>query len=371
MYQLPSYFMDFLKAISLTELQSEECKTSHKELRELLKGDEKLKNALLETFIQGSYARRTINQPTKGKLPDVDLIIVTRLSEEIYTPDQALDYFQPFLESHYSGKYRKQGRSWGIELDNVGLDFVVTSAPTEAFEGLLSNRESFSQKNETKPLLFEFLENLFGAFKDEEWKELPLRIPDREANEWVNTHPIEQKKWTVDKNGKCSGHFIHVVRAIKWWRQINDFKYKAPKGYPLEHIVGFSCPDDITSVAEGITYTLENIVSQFRDNRARYITPVLPDHGAPDHNVLGRIKANDFAKFYDDIVNISHIARSALEAESIQETVEIWRKIFGDLFPPYQKRDNDNRNPKSSARTGLYSPRKKNVEEEISGGRFA
>ena len=57
------------------------------------------------------------------KNPDVDIIIVTSLSETEYTPRAALELFKPFLERYYSGKYKLQGRSWGIQLSNVDLDF--------------------------------------------------------------------------------------------------------------------------------------------------------------------------------------------------------------------------------------------------------
>ena len=40
----------------------------------------------------------------------------------------------PFLNRYYAGKWKKKGRSIGIELSDVKLDVVLTSAPSEAGE---------------------------------------------------------------------------------------------------------------------------------------------------------------------------------------------------------------------------------------------
>ena len=76
-------------------------------------------------------------RPKNGKRSDVDVIVVTKLDKDEYTPEEALDLFVPFLEEHYKDKYRIQGRSIGIELSYVDLDLVVTAAPSESQIGIL------------------------------------------------------------------------------------------------------------------------------------------------------------------------------------------------------------------------------------------
>ena len=53
-----------------------------------------------------------------------NIVVVTKLDKEEVTPEKALNVFEPFLEKYYEGKYRKQGRSWGIEMTHVDLDIV-------------------------------------------------------------------------------------------------------------------------------------------------------------------------------------------------------------------------------------------------------
>ena len=140
MATLPTYFSDYLKNIRMTDNQIQECKTGHETLRRRLAEDEDLGPIIVDTFLQGSYKRNTAIRPSgdKGK-SDVDVIVVTTLDKDAETPDKALERFRPFLKKWYDGKFRKQGRSWGIELSYVDLDLVVTSAPSEAAKSFYKN----------------------------------------------------------------------------------------------------------------------------------------------------------------------------------------------------------------------------------------
>jgi hypothetical protein len=61
--------------------------------------------------------------------------------------------------------------------------------------------------------------------------------------------------------------------------------------------------------------------------------PVLPDRGVPDHNVLKRITADDFAEFHAQARAAAETARRALEADTLQESATSWRELLGDDFP--------------------------------------
>ena len=111
-----SYFNDFLANIRLSKAQKADLQKGHSTLRDRLENDEELKDIIIATFLQGSYRRSTAVKPKNGTRADVDIIVVTNLNHETYTPQEALDLFKPFLDKHYQGKYRIQGRSIGIEL---------------------------------------------------------------------------------------------------------------------------------------------------------------------------------------------------------------------------------------------------------------
>lgn len=367
--KMTTYFLDFLKNIRLTENQISELKSAHETLRQRLKEEEDLSDCIVETFLQGSYKRSTAVRPKNGKRSDVDIIIVTNLDKNIVTPEEALNKFEPFLEKYYSGKFRKQGRSWGIEMSHVDLDVVPTSAPSEIVEEVVENSFITSDVDIEYEIMdesyrsYNFLQknNLNKAFSlfqksadDAVWKDEPLYIPDREADDWDKTHPLEQIRWTINKNHNCNGHYVNVVKAIKWWRKEKYPDVKHPKSYPLEHFIGDCCPDGIESVAEGITLTLEKIVN---DHPSK---PFLSDRGVPEHDVFGRLESDEYDDFYDTVKDAAQIARKAYDADNIEEAATEWRKLFGNKFPEPPKRSSSN----------LFTKRNED-SRNIGGGRFA
>jgi predicted nucleotidyltransferase len=365
---LVSHFNDFLKNIRLTENQVSELKSAHETLRSRLEDDEELKSIIVGTFLQGSYKRSTAVRPQNGNRSDVDIIIVTNLDKESVTPDEALDKFKSFLERYYKGKYRKQGRSWGIEMSHVDLDVVPTSAPSE-MEGQSTGNQFIKSDftveslnnllgSEERSSINRSIIEAFSLFQKSNdnvaWKEEPLYIPDREAEIWEKTHPLEQIRWTIEKNSNCNGHYINVVKALKWWRKIKFPDVKNPKSYPLEHFIGDCCPDGILSVAEGIVLTLEKIVTR------HIYKPFLSDRGVPEHDVFARVSDEEYEIFYKDVKGIATIAREAFDSTDIVFAVNKWREIFGYDFPE----------PPKSSSSSNFTPRAQD-SGNLTGGRFA
>lgn len=354
--KLPTTFSEFLTRIRLTDDQRDDCKTGHKTLRKRLKEDATLSPLIVNTFLQGSYRRATAIKPAAGKRSDVDVIVVTKLHQDDYPdPEDAIKIFLPFMEKHYKGKYEIQGRSIGIELSYIDMDLVITSAPSESELGIFESNKIASDDTleDIEPMIFK-------AEDTAEWKSSPLYIPDRDAKEWTPTHPLRQIEWTQEKNGNCNGFYVNIVKAIKWWRRINFDTPEYPKGYPVEHLVGVCCPDNIQSIAEGITLTLENIVTTFASDAAQQTTPFLPDHGVPEHNVFKRVSGEDFTEFYEQTRLAAVTARKALNSETLTESINYWKELFGDEFAP---------DTNKSGFSGGFTPPSRPASPP--GGRFA
>lgn len=345
---LESDFATFLTEIRPTKAMRDDLKMGHRTLRDRLNADEELGDCLISDFLQGSYKRSTAIRPKGARRSDVDIIVVTKLSENEYTPARAMSLLAPFLEKHYKGKWRQQGRSIGIELSYVEMDLVLTSAPSEAEVGILRSA-SLSEDDglEDDPewrlhMSWLGLDSrhrsdarmlLTAAKKEPEWKSQPLRIPDRDANKWESTHPVAQIIWTRDKNNRTDKHFINVVKAIKWWRVEKHEEPKHPKGFPLERLIGECCPDAIESVAEGVVKTFEKIVSEYADKVADSGKPRLPDYGVPSHDVFKRIEVVDFKKFYEQVKDAAVLARRAYNSQNRTDSGQLWRELFGTKFP--------------------------------------
>jgi hypothetical protein len=95
------------------------------------------------------------------------------------------------------------------------------------------------------------------------------------------------------------------------------------------------------------------------------LKPVLPDHGVPEHDVLARVTDAEFAEFYAHVQAAAKIARAAFEAKDLKASVDGWRKLFGDRFPPAGDDEEKGPDPKgpflalgAKSQTGDQTPRK-------------
>lgn len=129
--ELTPQFNAFLAEIRPTVRQKEDWRTGSKTLRDRLEADDDLKSIVVATFLQGSVRRATAVKPMSGKRPDVDIVVATTLDYTQTTPDEAMKKFVPFLDKYYKGKWRRQDRSFGIELSYVDLDLVITALPID------------------------------------------------------------------------------------------------------------------------------------------------------------------------------------------------------------------------------------------------
>ncbi len=367
MLALPSYFDIFLEKIRLTPNQQEDCKTGHETLRGRLHNDEFLKDILIDTFLQGSYRRATAVRPTGDSKSDVDVIVVTNIDKTEFTPRQAMELFFPFLNKYYEGKWKLKGRAIGISLSYVELDLVITAAPsevqTESLHELARIKEAdISGETTWEPPDTWFpksLSDLHVAQRAAGWKLEPLDIPDREANEWDKTHPLAQIAATWAKSRATNRHYVNVVKTIKWWKVSQQADMDYPKGYPLEHLLWISCPDGITSIARGVVLSLEDIKNRYQGYADSGQVPFVPDHGVPEHNVLGRLSAEDFQEFHQRISVAADQARDAFDQTDVCIGAEKWRLLFGSKFPSCP----------TNEKQGGYTPR--NETSIVPGGRFA
>jgi len=331
---LPSYFDDFRINTQPDKRQKKVMSDEHIALRKRLDQAPELKKLLISTFIQGSQRRATSLIGSTEHPCDVDVVAVTRLPRSKFTAAHAHQLFQPLLERHYSGRYTAHDRSWCIKVDDeVTIDLVPTSEPESPELAVAIGAAK---------ALHEWVPNLdlTESYVDErslaDWdKSAPLWIPDRTLKEWERTHPLYLIAWTARKNAACNGHYIHVVRAVKWWKRTMEPVPKYPKGYPLEHLVAECCPDGISSAAEGLTRTLEEIALRYRDHARRHETPFLQARGIPEpQNVMRRVEGKDFAGFHANVIQAAILARQALDSSDVQTSAQLWRKLLGDRFPP-------------------------------------
>src|SRR5882762_6047664 len=148
---LSDAFTVFLRRISPPETQIEAAERSNKALREFLGNDPYFGKHVLDSFLNGSYARRTTVQPIK----DVDIIVVVGPDWLESEPEVAMESLRSKLSQRYdSRRSRRRRRAVRITLSDMQLDVVLAVA-----------RDGLNQ---------------------------PIRIPDREVEKWIVTHPKQQ-----------------------------------------------------------------------------------------------------------------------------------------------------------------------------------
>ncbi len=363
MATLPTYFKDFVSNIALGRSTRDELISAHTTLRQRLSQAEDLKDIFVGTFLQGSYRRSTGIRPTQGKRADVDVVLVTSLDSGKTTTKQAFDRFVPFLDKHYKGKWERQGRSFGVSMSLIDFDLVITATPEESAR-LVVTSESVQADRDLEDAGTWQPSALWATAADDEvlkeasakqWNTKPLRIPDREAKEWDDTHPLEQIRWTHAKNKSTSGHYLGVVRAIKWWHRLKNDELEHPKSYPLEHIIGDCCPDQIKSMAEGVTRTLETMATRYDAEISLGKTPTAWDRGV-QHDVLKRIKPGQFKEFIVKVRAAAKEARRAFDKTPPQESCKLWREFFGTEFPECGDDGNGNVDPPTDPKGGFTEP---------------
>lgn len=347
-HTLTKEFDEFDRLIRPEDRTLRAARRAHLDVRARIRNDEGIAAVHVADFLQGSYARHTMvkpplddyGDPTKA---DVDIILVTNIPPTT-PPQKVLEQVKAWLEKEYGeGKAEIQSRSVKLTLEYVEVDLVPTSAPSEVQTAALQRYAEKAAQVETRSAdpSDDVLDpdEVFGhsgdSDADAQWTQEPLLIPDIYAQCWQETHPLATLKFTVDKNRCCNRKFLRVARALKWWRRcaFEEGGNKHPKSYPVEHMAGDHCPENFTSMAEGLTLTFEGMRDAYEKcyptKKPELKLRGLDKSGA---DVISRLTQEDFNAFYEEVCKAAALARTALKSEDRQEAAAIWRQLLGDYF---------------------------------------
>ena len=159
----------------------------------------------------------------------------------------------------------------------------------------------------------------------------PLWIPDRDAKQWVQSHPKGQIAAATSKNKATDGYYVQTVKLLKAWRDRLPTEKSKPKSYILETLVHqtIGLP---SSHARAVVSVLEGIQSSYGFYRGTGTVPQIADPGYSSVNVAKRWESADFDAFLDQVKPAAETARQALDATDETESRKLWRKLFGSTF---------------------------------------
>src|ERR1051326_2164751 len=186
-------FQVFLQNVSLPDSQMTSARRSNNALRNYLAADAYFGKLLLDTFLNGSYARHTAVQPIK----DVDVIVVVSRDWIEADPSRAMEALRRKLAQRYTDwRTRRQRRAVKVTLSDIRLDVVLAVAP----DGL----------------------------------DRPLRIPDRAQRRWSETHPKCQLALVKAIGAQTKGNYSRLVRLFKVWARNRVASSDRPSSFILE-----------------------------------------------------------------------------------------------------------------------------------------
>lgn len=287
--ELAADFKALVSSIQPGEQDVTDAKAAHEKVREQLRTDSESKEAHKDTFLSGSYARHTaIND-----INDVDVICIFDIDHSATEPELVIAWTESILARYYK-ETRRQGRSVGAQAaKGVWLD-IVPATLIAADDG-------------------------------------PLRIPDWQAKQWVQTHPKGQIKAATDKNQATDGLYVQVVKLMKSWRDRLPRESCRLKSYILESLIHPNIGSP-SSHATAVVNALEGIERSYGYYRNTNMVPMIPDPGSSSINVAKHWQPKDFTDFMEQVKTAASTSRKALDSTDEAESRKLWRQVFGSKF---------------------------------------
>lgn len=306
MFTLPDHFCILLTRIEPEEDRAKIASDLPAQVRDFLQNHEDITTAVPHTRLAGSYARHTALKNIK----DVDVLLLLDTEYQKQSPAQVIETVFSALrtlpealdDKGETSVRRHQRRSVNIHLEIA--DFDLDIVPAIALDGL-----------------------------DE-----PLIIPDKDWNEWVETHPLGYSQELSNLNGDHEGKVVPLIKLLKHWRDIH-MCYRRPKSYWLEclvyqHIAAGTVTTIGLSYAELFHDMLETISNDFLSSlNAEDKVPEIKDPML-GHNVAHNWQRAAFETFMRRVEESLGWAKKALAQPDEMKAVEFWQKVFGaEWFP--------------------------------------
>ena len=302
MATLNDLFDDFLANIEPDPDMRQDAIRAHEGVRAWLAGHPDFKKIHVETFLAGSYRRRTTVAPIK----DVDIVVICSMDAyDDANPRPLLERLKRALDDNkkYRTKTRPRRRSIQIESGTVEMDIVPTVAPNGA--------------------------------------DRPLKIPDRDVERWFWTNPKGHITWTQRLNAATQqaendrGRFVPLVKMARHWRAQQLGARRHPKGHMVELSVGYHHDPSARDWADIFISWLERARTAFAPHKAARTVPRFADPGLPGEVIKTGIEWEDFERFYDKIESSLPVAVEArrIANTDLAQSARLWQGLFGSAFP--------------------------------------
>jgi hypothetical protein len=168
----------------------------------------------------------------------------------------------------------------------------------------------------------------------------PLEVPDRDWDEWVETDPLGYANTLTELNQENGEKIVPLIKMFKHWRDV-QMKILRPKSYWLECMV-FNLVSDKKITTDGKSYSelFHDLLAAVCEQYSKYLETEkdVPEIRDPmlGKNVAFNWERKAFEAFMRCIDESLNWASKALDAETHDEAIELWQKIFGEEWFPTQ-----------------------------------
>jgi hypothetical protein len=195
-------FAAFDENLNLDRRERQRAQQVHNDMREALTAD----GLVVGSFLQGSFARKTMLKPLK----DVDIVVLLNPAlrdryRAPHGPGQAMEAFRPRVLSRFPDAKFDQGEEpagKALRVSLPGCSFTVDLVP---------------------------------AFEEEPPTEYVL-IGDRHEGAWERSNTRVQRRRVSERNQHTGGQFVHQVRMLKAYRKAHEEQLDFVSGIVVESL---------------------------------------------------------------------------------------------------------------------------------------
>lgn len=295
--KLLSYFDAFMKdTVNINDSRLRDLNDRVKTLYNVLSNDSEIGDIVLGKNPQGSWAHRTIIKPIEGNEFDADFMLITEEQND-WTPRDYINSVYTTLRGHgtYKAKTKKKNRCVRVVYAN---DCHIDIVP---FVVLADGRQV---------------------------------IANHETDEWEETNPDEFTAWMKRQDDIAQGNLRRVIRLTKYLRD-HHMNFKRTKSVILTVLLGERVsatnkvfdPSYYADLPTAFVHILEDLNSWMPPT-----LPHLPDPSGADNDFNHRWNQASYDNLRSKVQTIAETTRAALDADSKDESLELWQAIFGDDF---------------------------------------
>lgn len=300
--RLEQSFEDFQSnTVSLDNTRLQRVQSAHNTVRTKLEAVEAIKALLVGMYLQGSYALHTAIRPCSDDSEyDVDLVLALNLLDEndrLYNGYQVLQWLADHLNSIslYKDKVEILTHCVRVKYASDGQRFHLDILPAH------------------RP------ETLSGSI---------LIPPD-----WTESDPRGFKDWLDGRKKRCE-RVKHLVRLLKYWRNLQYSNGIGPNSMVLTTLVGLHAPKSYKSLDDALVKTMVAMNDWFQD-RPAFEQIEVENPSLSGENLARKWSWFDFSTFRTRFADSTALAQEALACKDEEETIALWNspELFDGKFP--------------------------------------